>query len=158
MYKIIGADQKEYGPITADQLRLWISEGRVNAQTRVLPEGASVWKTVSQLPEFAMASVPPPVAPISMPPPVSVNNQMAVWAMVTGLISVLCCCNFLGPVSLVLGIVALSQLKHNPHQTGSGFAVAGIVLGIVAIIFLILGIVLMNTTDILQNLQNQFPH
>ena len=35
MYKIIGADQKEYGPVTAEQLRQWIAEGRVNGQTSV---------------------------------------------------------------------------------------------------------------------------
>jgi len=40
MYKIIGADGKEYGPIPAEQLREWIAEGRANAQTKVLPEGA----------------------------------------------------------------------------------------------------------------------
>jgi hypothetical protein len=157
MYKIIGADQKEYGPITADQLRLWISEGRVNAQTRVLQEGTTVWKTVSQLPEFAMASVPP-IAPIAMPPPASQNNQLAVWSLVTGLISVVCCCNILGPLPLVLGIIALSQLKHNPHQTGSGFAIAGIVLGVVALILMVLSIFVYSSTDILQNLQSQLPH
>ena len=41
MYKIIGADQKEYGPVSAEQLRLWIAEGRVNGQTSVWPEGAT---------------------------------------------------------------------------------------------------------------------
>ena len=35
MYKIIGADLKEYGPVSVEQLRQWISEGRVNAQTKV---------------------------------------------------------------------------------------------------------------------------
>ena len=39
MYKIIGADGKEYGPIAADALKKWIAEGRVNAQTKILPEG-----------------------------------------------------------------------------------------------------------------------
>src|SRR5256884_2188133 len=34
MYKIIGADQKEYGPITADQVRQWMAEGRANGQTQ----------------------------------------------------------------------------------------------------------------------------
>src|SRR5436190_21091953 len=53
MYRIIGADEKEYGPITVDQLRQWIAEGRANAQTRVLPEGATEWTTVGQVPELA---------------------------------------------------------------------------------------------------------
>ena len=35
MYKIIGGDQKEYGPVTADQLRAWITEGRVNGLTSI---------------------------------------------------------------------------------------------------------------------------
>ena len=33
MYKIIGANQTEYGPVSAEQIRQWIAEGRVNAQT-----------------------------------------------------------------------------------------------------------------------------
>ncbi len=64
MYKIIGADGKEYGPITADQLRQWIAEGRANLQTRVLPEGAAEWRSVSELPEFAAAA---PAATPAMP-------------------------------------------------------------------------------------------
>ena len=33
MYKIIGSDQKVYGPVTAEQLRQWLAEGRVNPST-----------------------------------------------------------------------------------------------------------------------------
>ena len=53
MYKIIGADQKEYGPVTAEQLRQWIAEGRVNGQTSVQSEGAAEWKPLASFPEFA---------------------------------------------------------------------------------------------------------
>src|SRR5580658_8064507 len=112
MYKIIGADQKEYGPITADQLRQWISEGRVNGNTKVRPEGTEGWKSVSELPEFAAAlpvgapSAPAIPATVTMAPAAPKANQMAIWAMITGVISLLCCA-FLGPVSIVLGSVAL---------------------------------------------------
>ena len=40
MYRIIGADGREYGPIPAEQLRQWIREGRADAQTRARAEGA----------------------------------------------------------------------------------------------------------------------
>lgn len=60
MYKIIGANQVEYGPVTADQLRQWIAEGRVNAQTLIQPEGATDWKPLSQFPEFAASTSPAP--------------------------------------------------------------------------------------------------
>ena len=53
MYKIIGGDQQQYGPVSAEDVRRWIAEGRANAQTQVLAEGATEWKPLSAFPEFA---------------------------------------------------------------------------------------------------------
>lgn len=53
MYKIIGADQKEYGPVSAEQLRAWVAEGRANGQTSVCAEGTTEWKPLAAHPEFA---------------------------------------------------------------------------------------------------------
>jgi hypothetical protein len=53
MYKIIGADQKAYGPISGEQIRLWLREGRVNAQTQMQAEGETDWKPLASFPEFA---------------------------------------------------------------------------------------------------------
>jgi hypothetical protein len=58
MYRIIGADQKEYGPITAEQIRQWISEGRVNAQTEACLEGTQDWKPLGMFPEFGFTTSP----------------------------------------------------------------------------------------------------
>ena len=74
MYKIIGADQKEYGPVSADQINAWILEGRANGQTRVQSEGANEWKTLSALPEFsaALAAKYPALPPVGASgPPVT---------------------------------------------------------------------------------------
>lgn len=71
MYKIIGADGAEYGPATADQIRLWIAEGRANAQTKVQVTGSPDWVDLGSLPEFAdaLAAKPPHIEPpISGPP------------------------------------------------------------------------------------------
>jgi hypothetical protein len=67
MYRIIGADGNQYGPISAEQLRQWIAEGRANAQTKVLAEGTTEWKPLSEFPEFFATSPPPPGAPPSLP-------------------------------------------------------------------------------------------
>jgi hypothetical protein len=71
MYKVIGADQKEYGPVSVDQIRTWIAEGRVNAQTRVRAEGAQEWMPLSGFPEFADAlgvgPAQPPGVPAALP-------------------------------------------------------------------------------------------
>ena len=53
MYKIIGADQKEYGPVSAEQLCAWIAEGRVNGQTSVWSDSVAEWKPLAAFPEFA---------------------------------------------------------------------------------------------------------
>src|SRR5262245_18808698 len=67
MYKIIGADQQVYGPASVEQLRQWIIEGRINAQTQIQLEGAAEWKPLAQFPEFADSlraqAGPPPLAP-----------------------------------------------------------------------------------------------
>ena len=58
MYRIIGGDQKEYGPVTAEQLRQWITEGRLSGQSLVQAEGDGEWKPLSTFPEFADALRP----------------------------------------------------------------------------------------------------
>jgi hypothetical protein len=71
MYKIIGADGAEYGPATADQIRLWIAEGRANAHTKVQVVGATDWVELGSLPEFADALLtkPPRTEPSRPRPP-----------------------------------------------------------------------------------------
>lgn len=53
MFTIIGADGKEYGPVSAEKLREWIASGRANAQTQCRREGEIAWSTLGSLPEFA---------------------------------------------------------------------------------------------------------
>jgi hypothetical protein len=63
MYKVIGTDGREYGPISAEQLRQWIAERRADGQTQVQPEGSTEWRPLSELPEFAAALAAQPPAP-----------------------------------------------------------------------------------------------
>ena len=55
MYRIIGADQKEYGPVSADQLKQWIAEGRASGASLIRPEEATEWQPLGSFPEFAEA-------------------------------------------------------------------------------------------------------
>ena len=153
MYRIIGADGREYGPISADQLRQWIGEGRANATTHVLPEGAPEWKPLGSLPEFSMlfgapAQSPLPPTPFSAPavlPSHTVSgprtNGLALTGFIFGLVSfpfcLMCCC--FGPVFNILGIVfslvGLSQINRRPEDyTGKVFAVIGLILSILCLV------------------------
>src|SRR5688500_15314425 len=67
MYRIIGADLKEYGPVTQDQICLWIVEGRANADSRAQSQDSVEWKPLSEFPEFAAALARK--AAVAAPPP-----------------------------------------------------------------------------------------
>jgi TM2 domain-containing membrane protein YozV len=70
MYKVIGTDGQQYGPVNAEHLKRWIAEGRINAQTLIQFEGAVEWKPLSAFPELAgdTKSVPPPWTAPPAPP------------------------------------------------------------------------------------------
>jgi Domain of unknown function (DUF4190)/GYF domain 2 len=130
-YNIIGLDQNQYGPIAETQLRQWIAEGRVDAQTKVQAEGAADWKLLYDFPEFrdlARSSPPPPVPAAPKP------SAMAVTSLVLGILGLLCVPSAL--VGLLLGIIAMVKVKNSGGKlTGYGIALAGT---IVSGIFLIL--------------------
>jgi uncharacterized protein DUF4339 len=67
MYKIIGGDQKEYGPATADEIRQWIAQGRLSGQSWIRLETSTEWKAVAAFPEFADALRAQTVGPASAP-------------------------------------------------------------------------------------------
>jgi len=53
MFTIIGGDGKEYGSVSAEDLRKWIAEGRLNAQSLAKSEGDAEFRPLSAFPEFA---------------------------------------------------------------------------------------------------------
>jgi hypothetical protein len=168
MYRIVGSDGKQYGPITADQVREWIAEGRADGQTQVFVEGQTDWITLGQLPEFApalAAAVPIKPVPLALPPAVPPStNPLAVAGFVLGLLSLFgsCCCCYGLPFSipgLVVSAVALAQLRKDENRGGKGLAVAGLVLCLLGIaIGLVLFALQMSGTDTdwLRKLQHQY--
>jgi uncharacterized protein DUF4190/uncharacterized protein DUF4339 len=152
MYRIIGADQKEYGPVSADELRQWIAQGRASGQTLVRSDD-SPWKPLNTFPEFAAGlSGQPAPPPGSLPPPPAMNslrqagahtprtNAMARTGLILGIVAVtfgLCCCygipfNILG---IVFSLIGLAQIRKNPElETGKGLAIAGLILSTLSIV------------------------
>jgi TM2 domain-containing membrane protein YozV len=76
MFNIVGADGKQYGPVSGEQIRQWIREGRANGTSQVQPVGATEWKSLSTLPEFADAFGGGTGAPPTLsPPPANVSSR-----------------------------------------------------------------------------------
>ncbi len=119
MYKIIGADGKEYGPITADQLRKWIAEGRANGKTPVLVEGTTEWKQLSEFPElFPEGTAPPALQPLSTQTPGTDSAENLVNGPAIGLM-VLAGLNLaLGALGLMMNLAGSSMrvLQHGPQE------------------------------------------
>ena len=139
MYKIIGADQKEYGPVTADQLRQWLAEGRVSVQTQVLPEGATEWTTLGPLPEFATASfAAPPLAMPSFPAPGAAGATLvsgpAIGLIVTAILGAL-----VQIVSLIRLLLMHTPMPVNSQMPGQAWVAmlsgpVGVAVSIIAIL------------------------
>jgi hypothetical protein len=158
MYRIIGSDGKEYGPVSAEQLRQWIREGRANATTPVFAEGSTEWKPLGSLAEFSMliACSAPHATPAVFPSasyPSHQNNGFATASLVLGIASIFCCCCYGLPfniLALIFAIIALGQIRNNPDRHGGqGMAIAGLVLSILSLVlaFLFLIIGLMNAGE-----------
>lgn len=66
-YTIIGGDGKQYGPITEGELRKWIVEGRLSAQSLAKADSDAEFRPLSTFPELADAFAPA-AAPIGIAP------------------------------------------------------------------------------------------
>ena len=168
MYKVIGTDGKEYGPVTAEGLREWIAQGRANARTKVAAEGTPEWRPLGDLSEFypALGTASPPGAipgPISPPPVMPRTNPLASTSLVLGIASstvCLCCCYGLpfNVAGLICGLLALSQIQQAPDtQQGKGMAVAGIVLSVLSFLLgaaLLIIALTVNSSDWLRRIQH----
>ena len=137
MYRIIGADQKEYGPVTAEQLRQWLAEGRVSAQTQVLPEGATEWGPLGNLPEFA-GTAPGPVPILTAAPPAGADAAERVKGPAIGLMVVAVLGALLQMTSLILHLAAPSILANSrmPNQAWANMfsGTIGVVSGFIGLL------------------------
>jgi hypothetical protein len=152
IYKIIGEDGKEYGPATAEQIRQWAAQGRVEKRTPIFVDGAKDWNFAGLLPEFAglfgATVTPPNIAPLprgtSTAGQIPKTNSLAITGLICGILSLMmcfCCGGFpFNLLGLVFSIVALFQISENPQlHEGRSLAVVGIILSAVSfMIFLVL--------------------
>jgi len=61
MFTIIGGDGREYGPVSVDQVRVWINSGRANLDTQAKTLGTAEWRRLGDFAEFGSPDELPPV-------------------------------------------------------------------------------------------------
>jgi len=134
MFRIIGGDRQEYGPVTAEQLRHWIAEKRVNGQTLTRREQDSEWKPLSSWPELDMTSAAGPGTPVPTSDPIGTvipyRNMPALISYYLAVFSSIPCLGIpLGLAAVVLGLIGLKRARERPEARGRVHAWVGIVFG-----------------------------
>ncbi|MCC6234185.1 MAG: DUF4339 domain-containing protein [Verrucomicrobiales bacterium] len=128
MYKIIGGDQKEYGPVSFDQLTQWIRDNRANAQTLIQKEGGP-WMPLGSIPEFSAAlaaqqSASPAALPGEAAPPAPESQAFPPLGSAT-------------PAGFGLGSDSVEKARQSVQGPATGLMVTGILCAILAVIGLI---------------------
>ena len=78
-------------------------------------------------------------APMAVAQP---SNNLAVWSLVTGILSLVLCGAIAGVVAVITGHMALNQAKALPPQISRrGMAMAGLIMGYISIALTVLAII-----------------
>jgi Domain of unknown function (DUF4190)/GYF domain 2 len=125
VYRVLGTDGNEYGPVSAEVLHQWIAEGRACAKTSVQLEGGADWQPLGSVPEFTDALAAMPAGPIVQTAPPEVRtSDLAIGSLMLGVVGA---CGITGLAGLILGIISLSKIKGSGGRLrGRGLAIAGI--------------------------------
>lgn len=139
MYKIIGTDGRQYGPIGVEQIRLWLAQNRVNAHTLAQSEGSTEWKPLISFPELAAEFhiAPPPVAAHGYNPRASNKIPAGVCGILLG---------GLGIHKFILGYTGAGLIMLLVSIVGS-VVTCGVLYPIVHLIGLIEGLIYLCKTD-----------
>jgi Domain of unknown function (DUF4190) len=74
------------------------------------------------------------------------NNKKALWALILGILGLLCCGFFTGIPAIILGKQGQNEIDASGGmQQGRGMATAGFVLGIIACVWGVISIILYAT-------------
>lgn len=72
------------------------------------------------------------------------TNKKAIWSLVTGILSIVCCGLIAGIPALILGNSAKKEITTSGGaQSGAGMAQAGVILGIISIVLSVLYLILL---------------
>ena len=169
MYITIGGDGREYGPISADDLRKWITEGRLDSQSLAKAESDAEFRTLSAFPEFANAFASPTTP--GVPPPLTAGtgdgravalqriNSPAVALIITAILNLLfgvwgLVKTIFFPPNLAQYNAEMGQLNNPQLQqfmqtmlqmTHGPFAIGANLLGVVLSVLILMGAIKMKS-------------
>jgi hypothetical protein len=176
----IARNGQPMGPFSLDEVNRQLAAGTLSLSDQAWYEGATGWAPLSTVPGVQSSppppsatpsspqlaapvpSAPPPAAPVVAGPVTAVpalsapTEPLAIWSLVLSLLAIcgFCCTPVVltGIGGVVCGHLALSKIKANPSVQGHGLAVAGLVIGYVAIVGWLLWVVLFGGLAVMQGI------
>ncbi len=124
MYRIIGGDGKPYGPVSAEQIKQWYQEGRINGLTKVCAEGGADWKALMAWPELQVLVATPPLlgaqpatfgGPGPSPFPGYTTKPPPNY-LVHAILCTICCCPLFGPVAIFYAIRVNNKMAQGDYE------------------------------------------
>jgi hypothetical protein len=169
----VARDGKELGVYSLEEINRQLAAGTLRLTDQAWYEGAAGWAALSTVPgvgaapaSAAPAGATPPVSPLpvtatpAVTPAVLVpqrkNEPLAVLSLIFSILG-LCgfCCGFFltaAIAGIVCGHIALSRLKATPEMEGRNLAMAGLIIGYVAIGGWLIWILLFGGLAVLQGI------
>lgn len=139
MYRVVGVDNREYGPIPAETVREWIQQRRANSETIARLEDGGAWKPLRTFEEFRDALGLPEASVGGAPPEFSTfnagpkSNGLATAGLFFSCLGG-CCCPIVGPLlAILLSAMAWAQIRGKPglYVTSANIPKLAIVIGVV---------------------------
>ena len=161
MFTILGADGKEYGPVTIGKIHEWIAGGRANMQTQAHRYGETEWKNLGDFPEISQfgttgGSTPPALPETPSVPAITKTNVVAPTASTLELepasrwlrLGAILLDNIIGGLLISPGLCVMAVAgvfaQNNPSNTPLALAGVGI-FGITVLILMTIQIYLLTT-------------
>jgi hypothetical protein len=143
----IARDGKQLGPFPLEEINRQLAAGTLSLSDQAWYEGAAGWAALSTVPGVSAAGSPgaAPISPATVPAsvapagliPVRKTEQLAVLSLIFSILGLFgFCCGFFmmaGVAGIVCGHIALSKIKKDPNLEGHGLAMAGVVIGYLAV-------------------------
>jgi hypothetical protein len=163
----VARDGKELGVFSLEEINRQLAAGTLRLSDLAWYEGAAAWAALSTVP--GVNATPAATTPLATPTTVATpsaasaplvsprrNEQLAVLSLILSALGLFgFCCGFFMTAAIagiVCGHIALSRIKANPELEGRGLAMAGVVIGYVAVAGWLAWILLFGGLAVLQGI------